>query len=105
MSEIYVIVHPQDIEEWARRDHTPLPRQMIEAALERIEEVKKSNPDKVIIVNESVNTGFTFLPQLVGAGNNVTLLGARAGYCLRVAREVLENAGIRVKLDRKGSLP
>jgi hypothetical protein len=37
--------------------------------------------------------------------NSARLLGARAGHCLKLVREVLEKEGISVNLDQEGSLP
>lgn len=101
-----VIVHEAAIREWSERDEPPLPLQDILRVLANLEEKKRSTPsDDLIIVEESPNTGFTSLPDLVGEGNEVRLSGARAGYCLRLARQVLEGRGIKVTLDSQSSLP
>lgn len=106
MGEKAVIVHRSVIAEWSTRQRPPLALSSIQRALQRIDEVIKStNPDDVIFVEESAKTGFTFLPKKVGEGNSARLYGTRAAYCLRIARTVLEDAGIPVSLDNEGSLP
>lgn len=106
MSEKAVIVHRSVIEEWSRRPDPPLPLSLICGVLARINEVVENcKPEDLIRVEESANTGFKSLPDRVGIGNSARLFGARAGYCLRTARVALEDAGIPVVLDSKGSLP
>jgi len=106
MVEKAVIVHRSAITEWKTRKEPPLDPSLIQRALDRINKViNNTKPENVILVEESPDTGFTFLPQKVGAENSAKLYGARAGYCLSIARIVLEKAGIPVSLDNEGSLP
>lgn len=106
MTERAVIVCPSSVREWAGRDKPPLPLPMISRALARIEEVISTlPPEDVVIVEEPLNTGFVTLPERVGRGNSVLLLGARAAYGLKTARTVLEEAGVEVTLDPVGALP
>jgi len=106
MGEKAVIIHKSVIEEWGRRQNPPLTLSSIQRALKRINEViKTTKPENVILVEQSPDTGFTFLPGKVGAGNTVRLYGTRAGHCLKIARNVLEDSGIQVSIDNEGSLP
>ncbi|MDO8577073.1 MAG: hypothetical protein Q7R82_01890 [Candidatus Daviesbacteria bacterium] len=106
MTERAVIVHQSVVQEWAGRDNPPAPLTTILNVLIRINEVKSILPAQdVIVVEESPTTGFLFLPGKVGVGNSARLFGARAGYCLRIARSVLEEVGIKVTLDQAGALP
>ena len=106
MGEKAVIVHRSAIAEWGSRKNPPLALSSIQRALQKIDDViKASKPEDIILVEESPNTGFTYLPERVGVGNTARLYGARASVCLRIARNVLEDAGIPVSLDNDGSLP
>lgn len=106
MGEKAVVVHRSVIAEWSTREKPPLSLSVIQRALQRIDDViSKSTPENVIVVEESPKTGFTSLPERVGRGNSAKLYGTRAGHCLRIARSVLEDAGIPVALDNEGSLP
>lgn len=106
MGEKAVIIHRSAIAEWNTRKKPPLALSSIQRALQRIDEVIRTiDPKDVILVEESPNTGFTFLPERVGVGNSARLYGTRAGHCLRIARTILEDAGIPVSLDNEGSLP
>lgn len=105
MGEKLVVVHRSYIQEWASREEPPLPLSMINDALARIEELISSHdPEDVIILEQSPSTRFPILNDLVKKGDSVTLVGARAAYCLKLAREVLKGVGAEVKLDSKGSL-
>ncbi|MBP7842902.1 hypothetical protein KA017_02765 [Candidatus Woesebacteria bacterium] len=105
MGEKLVIVHKSYIQEWASRDEPPLPLSTINAALARIEQLTASyHPRDVVVVEQLPSSGFPILKEQVKRGDSVTLVGARAAYCLRLAREVLEGIGAKVKLDTKGSL-
>ena len=74
--------------------------------MQRINDVtEQAGEGSVVRVEESPDTGFTSLPDRVGKDNSARLFGARAGYCLKIARGVLEDAGISVTLDDKGVLP
>jgi hypothetical protein len=106
MVEKAIIIHRSVIVEWGTRNKPPMALSSIQRALQRIDEIIKSTkPEDVVYVEESPNTGFTFLPERVGVGNTARLYGARAGHCLKTARVVLEDAGIPVSLDNEGSLP
>ena len=106
MTEKAVIVHQSVVQEWATRDRPPLTLTMIQSVLTRMNEVRSSLPaQEVVVVEESPDTGFVSLPARVGKDNSARLYGARAGYCLRMARIVLEEAGIEVTLDELGALP
>lgn len=101
-----VVVHLSVIEAWAKRDDPPRPKDEILVCLKHIQGVQAvSDPADFIVVEESATSGFASLLQKVGQGNEVNLMGARDGACLKVARGTLEKAGIKVKLDPKGSLP
>lgn len=106
MSEKAVIIHQSVVKEWSSRKEPPLPSAMIMRALERMNRIQECLPgEHVIVVEESPRTGFTSLPGRVGLGNSARLFGARAAYCLKLAREVLEANGIEVSLDKEGALP
>lgn len=106
MGEKLVVVHKSTIEEWSRRIEPPLPRDMIQGVLQRIEYMTRQfEPEHVVVVEGSLSTGFASLPERVGLGSSVILEGARAGLCLRAARTVLEENGIQVTLDPEGCLP
>lgn len=106
MVEKAVIVHKSIIEEWSTRNNPPLEPFRIFKALRRIDEVVQDfGPENTIMVEESASTGFPTLPDRVGIGNSARLLGARAAYCLRIAREVMEQFGTPVILDNEGLLP
>lgn len=106
MVEKAVIVHKSIVENWAKDPPPFLTKEMVERALAQMSKIEVIYPpENIIRVEESPNTGFTFLPEKVGQGNSVLLCGARAAYCLRIARKVLEQAGIPVTLDNQGSLP
>ncbi len=105
MEEKLVVVHKSYIEEWASRENPPLPLPKIHGALGRIEDLIAAYDSKnVVIVEQSPSTRFPVLNDRVREGDSVVLVGARAAYCLRLAREVLEGIGARVSLDTKGSL-
>ncbi len=107
MSVKEIIIHKTVIERWARSNDPPptISMEQIVSALTRINEVMKSTPpERLIIVEESPNTGYSFLPAMVGVDNTARLFGARAAYCLRIAREVLEANRIRVTLDKQGGV-
>lgn len=106
MCEKLVIIHRSVIEEWATRDRPPVSLSQIQRVLYRIDDaVKSAKSGDVIFIEESPNTGFGSLPELVGFGNSARLLGTRAAYCLKIARSVLEANNIPVTLDTEGSLP
>ena|SRR3989304_7845865 len=106
MTEKAVIVHQSVVREWATRNNPHLPLATIRSALTRMDEVRSSlSAQDVIVVEESPDTGFLSLSARVGKENSARLFGARAGYCLRLARIVLEEAGIKVTLDEFGALP
>lgn len=106
MTEKAVIIHKSYIENWAEQEDPFLPKELIKRALDRIAEIEIIYPPEDIVrVEESPNTGFISLPERVGLENSVRLAGARAAYCLKLARQVLEQAGIKVTLDNFGSLP
>lgn len=106
MTERAIIVHKSCVQKWATRDQPPLPLPMILRALARMNEVMSTLPPQdIVVVEESPDTGFVYLPERVGIGNSARLYGARAGCCLRIARSVLENARIEVTLDEVGALP
>lgn len=105
MREKHVIVHRRVIEEWLDRDEPPLDRAIIEAVLLRIAQVQNKFTDDIVEVEELPHTGFISLPDRVGKGNSVRLYGARAGVCLVIAQNVLEDAGIPVEFDQEGVLP
>ncbi len=103
--EKLVVVHKSYIQEWAQRDIPPLPLVTINSALQRIDELVASFPEEdVVFVEQLASTRFPILNERIQRGDNVTLVGARAAYCLRLAREVLEGIGAKVRLDSKGSL-
>jgi hypothetical protein len=100
-----VIVHEKAIRSWLGRKDLPYGDDLLLSVLKEIERKKKlTNPENLIIVEESPDTGFKSLPERVGRGNIARLSGARSAYCLRIIREVLEGAGIEVELDKKSSL-
>jgi hypothetical protein len=106
MVEKAVIIHKNIIDEWLKRDEFPVDLELIDRALARIGQIiDNSDPDDIIYVEESASTGFITLPESVGWENSARLFGARAGYCLKSAREVLEEAHIPVVLDNEGCLP
>ncbi len=106
MSEKLAIVHRSYMESWGQSDKPPLPRQHITAALQRIDQLTETfAPENVIHIEEPPSTGFPTLKENVDAGDTVVLVGTRAAYCLRLARQVLEGIGATVELDSKGSLP
>jgi len=105
MSIKEVIVHEKAIKSWLGREDLPYGDDLLLSVLKKIELKKEStDPENLIIVEESPDTGFKSLPERVGRGNIARLSGARAGYCMRIIREVLEGAGIEVELDENSSL-
>ena len=105
MSVKEVIVHEKAIRSWLGREDLPYGDDVLSSVLQNIKLKKKlTDPKNLIIVEESPDTGFKFLPEKVGKGNIARLSGARAGYCLKIIREVLEGAGIKVELDQDSIL-
>lgn len=106
MVEKAVIVHKSIVENWAKDPPPFLSEEDVKRALAQMSKIELIYPpENIIRVEESPNTGFTSLPDKVGPNNSARLYGARAAYCLRKAREVLEQAGILVTLDNLGCLP
>jgi hypothetical protein len=101
-----VVIHRSAIEEWATRSTPPVELGRIKSVLSHIDKrVSEAGVDNVVMIEDEVGSdGFNALPDRVGQGNTARLMGARAGYCMREARGLLEDSGIKVKLDTKGTL-
>ena len=101
-----VVIHKSVIEKWAKRSTPPVALTKINSTLDYINQrLKNADPDNVVIVEDSVGSDeFNLLPKRVGKGNEARLMGTRAGYCMKEARSLLEDNGIKVELDSEGSL-
>jgi len=105
MPEVPVIIHRRALEKWAWEEKSPQKLAEIQGALKRIADVIETTPpDQLVQVEESPDTGFASLPQQVGPDNSARLFGMKAQWCLKIAREVLEEAGIPVVLDQSGAV-
>lgn len=101
MTERKIVIHLSAIKSWAQNPPPDLDPAQLNNVLAYIHQIINTSPPPILFEGYDFDT----LPSLIESGDTATLLGARAGYCLRLARIALEDSGIAVNLDLNGCLP